>query len=506
MLEAASSTTPAAVRLRTVAVRGLLWLGGQRVGARILDQVFTVVLVRVLVPGDFGLVAMASIFTGILHLFTHMGISSAIIQRRDLDDEYLSTAFWANLSVGIVLFAVAAASSKLLGAFLREPLAGTLVIFLSFRFVIEATSVVQLALISRRLDYRTLSLRSWVATIVGGVIGVGMALHGMGAWSLVGQTLSISAIGTIAMYQATGWRPKFVFSWRKFTDLWSFSGPLLLSRVFGYAVRNTDNLLIGRYLGSVALGFYALAYTVFLIPVVEIDFPVSQVLFSTLSRLQGDADRLKRGFLLATKYVMMIALPMMVGLSLVASLFVEVVFGAKWLPSAPVMSILALAGFLQLMTSLGPSGLQAIGRTDLQMRWSMLSFVLYLPAFALGLRWGIVGVATGYFVVTAVLMPVQYGFVAHVLRVTAREMWATAYPIVIGCAVMTTVVGAAKWALMDIGAPKIITLVILVALGVVLYGTIMWTIQRQVIVRLLQIIREARSTPSGNQPSEANET
>ncbi len=505
MLETTRSTNPAVLRLRPAAIRGLLWLGGQRIGSRILDQIFAVILVRLLAPRDFGLVAMASIFTGILGIFTHMGISSAIVQRRDLDDEYLSTAFWANISVGIVLFAGAVASSKLLGTFLREPLAGTFVIFLSIRFVVEATSVNQLALISRRLHYHTLSLRSWVATIVGGLIGVGMASAGMGAWSLIGQTLGISVTGTLAMYQATGWRPKFVFSWRKFADLFSFSGPLLLSRIFGYSVRNVDNLLIGRYLGSVALGFYAFAYTVFMIPVVDIGFPVSQILFSSLSRLQEDPDRLKRGFLLTTKYVTMIALPMMVGLALVAPLFVEVVFGAKWLPSAPVMSILALAGFLQLMTSLGPSGLQAAGRTDLHMRWSLLAALLYPPAFALGLRWGIVGVAMAYFTLTAVLTPVQYWFVARAIGVTARDMWAAQFPIVIGCAVMAAVVGPVKWALMDIGASKILALVLLGVLGAVVYSIVMWSIQRQAIVRLFHILREVRSAPSARPLQKAEE-
>ncbi len=506
MVEMVPTSNPTMSRLRANAIHGVLWLGSQRIGDRILGQVFSIILVRLLVPRDYGLIAMASVFSGLLQLFTHMGISSAIIQRRDLDDEYLSTAFWANLGVGIVLFTLAAASSKFLGIFLREPLAGTLVIFLSCRFVIEATSITQLALISRHLRYRALSFRAWVATIVGGVIGIGMAYAGMGVWSLVGQTLGTSTTATIAMHQATGWRPKFVFSWRKFADLFSFSGPLLLSRFFGYSIRNVDNLLIGRYLGSVALGFYALAYTVFLIPVVDIGFPVSQVLFSSLSRVQEDADRLKRGFLLATKYVTMIALPMMVGLSLVAPLLVEILFGRKWLPAAPVMSILALAGFLQLMTSLGPSGLQAVGRTDLQMRWSILGALLYLPAFALGLRWGIVGVAIGYLAATAALTPIQYGFVARVLGVRAREMWAVVYPSVIGCAMMAAVVGPVKWVLMDIRLPRISMLALLIVLGALVYCMIMWNFQRQAVVRLLDIIREARSTPSGRQLRKAEET
>lgn len=489
-------------RIRTTAMRGVLWLGGQRMGSRILDQVFTIILVRLLLPQDFGVVAMASIFTGILSLFANMGVGAAIIQRRDLDDEYLSTAFWVNMTAGLALCALAGASSRLLAAFFKEPLVGPVVLALSLLFVIDAGSSTQAALFSRQMHYRTLTLRSMIATMIGGLVGVGMAYRGMGAWSLVGKMLSGSAASTIALYLATGWRPRFLFSRRKFIDIWSFSAPLLFSRLFGYSIGNSDNLLIGRYLGPAALGFYSRGYSTFLVPLLDIGVPVSHVMFSALSRLQGDLDRLKRGFLLSTRYVSMIVLPMLVGLSLVAPLFVEIVFGAKWLPAAPVMSILALAGCFQLMTSLGHSGLQAVGRTDLQLRWSFLSALVYIPAFGFGLRWGILGVATGYLLATAVLVPVQYQFIARVAKVTVSELWDAVSPGVIGCAVMAAVVVPVMWTLNGTGLAKAAVLALLVALGTVVYAAVIWGVQRQAVLRLRGIVLEALFPPTEPRPRE----
>ncbi|MGQ0549336.1 MAG: lipopolysaccharide biosynthesis protein [Armatimonadota bacterium] len=499
------SAGPTKPRLRSLAIKGMLWLSGQRIGGRLLDQFFTIVMVRLLAPRDFGLLAMAAVFTGVLGLFTHSGISGAIVQRRDIDDRYLSTAFWANIALGCILMIVAVIASRFIGLFMREPLAGPIMVALSTRLVFDAAASTQAAWMSRRMLYRALSLRPLFATIVGGTIGMIMAFKGFGVWSLVGQQLGGSVAGAIALFYAGGFRPRLTFSWEQFKDLWSFGGPLFLSRLFGYAVRNTDNLLIGRYLGSMALGFYALAYSVFLVPVVDIGFPMTQVMFSTLSRLQDDADRLKRSFLLATRYITMIALPMMVGLSLVAPLLVAIVFGATWLPAGMVMSVLALAGFLQLMTALGPSALQAMGRTDLHMRWALLSVFLYLPAFAIGLRWGVVGVATGYLVATMVLTPIQWGFVARVIGVTVRDIWAAIFPSVVGCAVMTAVVLPARIALIERAVPKSVTLTVLVLLGVATYGGITWMTQRQALIKLLRMLHETRGAPASPRLRKAEE-
>jgi PST family polysaccharide transporter len=236
-----------------------------------------------------------------------------------------------------------------------------------------------------------------------------------------------------------------------------------------------------------------MAYTIYLIPVNDVGL-VNTVMFSGFSRLQDDPHRFKRGLLLATRYVTIIGLPMMVGLSLVAPFVVEVFFGEKWLASAPVVSILAMAGFLQLILSLGPAALQGAGRADLRLRLSTLSMVLYLPAFALGLHWGISGVATGYLVATAIMTPVLYSYVARVVGVRPREMWEAIAPSLIGCAVMAGAVTGGRWAIGNVASlPKIVSLALLIILGIVVYGVVAWLIQRDVVLGLVRTVRDAVS-------------
>ncbi|MGH2403381.1 MAG: oligosaccharide flippase family protein, partial [bacterium] len=270
-------------------------------------------------------------------------------------------------------------------------------------------------------------------------------------------------------------------------------------------IRNTDNLLIGRFMGSAALGFYSLGYAVFLTPINDIGVIVNRVMLSALSRLQDDSDRLKRAFLLATQYVTLMALPMLVGIALVAVPFVETVFGPQWLPAAPVISILALAGFFQIMLTVGPSGLQAAGHPELQLRWYILSTLLYIPAFAIGLRWGIVGVASGYLAATCVLTPIQFGFVARVTGVTFREMWEAIHPSVIGSAVMAVSVASVSWMLAAAEVPKIAMLVLLVLLGAVVYVGIVWVVRRQTLLDLVQILRQVVPVAAGGTLKKAGE-
>ncbi len=501
--EGAQRETPAG-GLRSLAVRGMMWVGGDQIGRRVIDQIFAIILARLLAPKDFGLLALAAVFTSFLRIFGNMGLGASIVQRREVDDEYLSTAFWANLTAGLILTGIAAAVGALVGRWVNEPVVGVVLVVLSLRFVITAGGGTQLAIISRRMDYRVLALRSVVATIVGGVIGITMAYRGLGVWSLVGQELGMVTSGTILLYRATGWRPRFVFSRTKFRDLWSFGGKLQLSSLFTYMVRNIDNLLVGRYLGATALGFYAFGYTVFLAPLNDLGL-LNRVMFSALSRIQDDETRMKRGFLRATEYATMIVLPMMVGLSLVAPLVVEVLFGAKWLPSVPIIRLLSLAGFFQLIMTFGPITLQAAGRPDLRLQLAVLSALLYLPAFVVGLQWGIVGVAAGYLVATLVMFPILYRFVSRLMGLTFREMRRAVSASVVACTAMAAVVAPAMWALGGIaGVPKIVLLAALVTLGAVVYAGITWAIQRQAVLGLLRTIREAapRSRGPRSRPAE----
>lgn len=370
MRDAVTLTAPAfsVRRMRTAAAQGILWLSSERLGTRFSDQLFTIVLARLLSPREFGLIALATVFTGFLRTFTGMGLGPAIVQRKQLDAGHLSAAFWAEVTLAVTVVLVLAGALGLVSSIAGDPTVGVVTFALSFGFIIAESGAVPRAIILRGQDYRKLSMRTIAGTIAGGTVGVAMAVMGYGVWSLVGQILTAQATTTALIFVAAGWRPSLSFSRRKFLDLWSFGAPLVLARLLNFSVRNVDNLLVGRFLGSIALGFYSLGYTLFLAPIVDLVIIIHDVMMSSLAKLQDQSDRVKRAFLLATEYAALAAFPAMIGLALVAPFVVEVFFGSKWLPATPVVSVLAFSGVFTLALAVVPSALQAAGRPDLHMR------------------------------------------------------------------------------------------------------------------------------------------
>lgn len=473
-------------------VSGILWMGGARFGTRILEQSFTIVLVRLLAPGDFGLIAMAAVFTTMFNLFSDMGIARAVIQRRDVDDEYLSTAFWGNFASGIVLCALAVVAAEFIAEFFRQPLVAPVFAVLSLRFVFAGMNATQDAILSRQMKFSTITIRNIISIIVGGSLGVGVALGGGGVWSLVGQALGTAFTRTVVLWFATPWRPAFRFSWQKFRDLWHFGSRVLGGQVFSYVIKQSDNLLIGKILGPTLLGFYAFGYGMFLSPLVDIGLIVGRVIFPAFSLIQQDVERFRRGFLMATTYVTLFTLPALVGLFLVAPDLIPVLFGPKWLPSVPVVRVLLIAAILQLPTTLWAAVFMAKGRPDWLLKWGFVSACLYVPAFFVGLRWGIVGVATGYTISTAVLIPVQLQLVRRLVGFRMREYLGSIQNVAAASAFMAFCVVLIRSFLTVQGAHPALRLAAAVAVGVTTYGGVVALIQRDLITGLVQMVVDLR--------------
>jgi O-antigen/teichoic acid export membrane protein len=476
--------------IRAAAARGMLWLGAGRLSGQALDQLFALALARLLTPADFGLFALGSVFTSLFRIFAGMGFGRAIVQRAHVDNEYLSTAFWSNLAAGVVLFGVSIAAGEVIAIIAGTPAVVPVVIALSTRFIFAAGVVVQMAVLSRQMEFRSIAGRELLGAAAGGVVGVSIALAGGGVWSLVGQAVAMTGASTVLLWWAVPWRPAPVFSRAKFQDMWAFGWRVLASRSLQYLSRNMDNLLVGRFLGSAMLGYYALAYRILIFPLADVGVIVNRVAFAALSRLNEDRERLRDGYLEATRYVTLVIAPMMAGLALVAPWFLEAVFSPQWLPATTVLRILAVAGIAQGVVSIWPLVMQAAGRPELQLRWTLVAVCAYLPAFALGLRWGIEGVAAGYLVVTVLLTPLQMLYLRRIVPIRLAHVARALRPAMLGVGVMVAGMLPILRALAGTTWPVLIEFVILVGSGIVFYGATVWLTARREVLALLR----ARST------------
>ncbi|MFM6081168.1 MAG: lipopolysaccharide biosynthesis protein, partial [Dolichospermum sp.] len=195
-----------------------------------------------------------------VNLFLDQGFSQAIIQRRELEREHLDTVFWTNVSISALLTFISIASADLIAKFFTQPDLTSVIRWLSLRFLIGSLNNVQVAILQRNLNFKPLAIRSLIATLGGGVIGVSMALMGFGVWSLVCQQLANGIIQVLVLWTSSDWRPRLSFSPKHFRDLFSFGMNVLGINILNFVVTNGDNLLIGYFLGPVPLGYYNLAY------------------------------------------------------------------------------------------------------------------------------------------------------------------------------------------------------------------------------------------------------
>src|ERR1022692_2794566 len=300
-----------------------------------------VVLARLLGPKDFGLVGMVTAFTGILTLFRDFGLSSAAIQRTHVSDEQISTLFWINIFVGMLLGLLAVVGAPIIAAFYHEPRLVGVTAVLALGFLFNAAGVQHSVLLQRQMRFTALAVINTVGLIAGTAVGIGGARAGYGYWALVGMTLTIPLISTVGFWLTTAWVPGKPHRQTGIRSMLRFGGTVTLNGLVSYLANNVEKVLLGRFWGVDALGIYGRAYQLVNIPTDNLNFAAGEVAFSALSRLQDDPIRLKRYFLTGYSVVLALTLPMTIACALFADDVILVVLGPKWSAAVPLFRLLA---------------------------------------------------------------------------------------------------------------------------------------------------------------------
>ncbi len=451
--------------MRAKIASGLAWKVASQVFRQLSRVAVVVILARLLTPADYGLAAMVLVFSSLVLIFADLALGAALVQRQELSEADRSTVFWTSAAMGVAFMLLGIALSWPLAAFYGESDVQPLFAALSVSFLVTALGTTQSALMNREMQFRSLELRMMAGTLVGGTVGIVVALAGGGAWAIIAQQLAIALASTTLLWFFSPWKPRFMFSLDSLRSLAGFSVKVFGTRVLFYANRNLDNLLIGRFLGAASLGAYAIAYNVMLMPLARIAQPIVEVLFPAMSRIQDDRPRMAAMWLRANRMIGAITVPAMVGLMIVGPEFVATLFGAKWADAAPVIQILAWVGLLQSLQRLNSSVLQASDRAGALLRYSVIVLVASVIAFVVGIHWGIVGVAVGYAVSSTIVEPYYTWLTAHVLELKLADFLRSLAGVAQATVGMAAVLIATKLWLLSPDLPAGIRLLILVALG-----------------------------------------
>jgi len=408
--------------------RAFLWSAIDRFGQMGLQFIMGIVMARLLTPSDFGLVGMLAVFFGVALVIEDGGFGSALIQRKEITAEDKTSVFWLNVSSGVVLTLLLCAISPAVAVFFRQPVLKLLLCALSLQLFIQSFSLVQVALLARKLDFRTAAIVNTWATLVSGGIGIGSAVMGCGVWSLVFQKLSSSLFRTTGFWLLAPWRPRGRFSSRSIRSLWTYSSNLLASGLLDSVFTNIYNAIFGR-LGTVqTVGQFTTANQLQQGGAAMTTSVIGSVMFSQFSRHQENKEELKTQFRRTVRILACFHFPMMAGLSACAHTLVLCLFAEKWEGSVPFLRILSFVGMLYPLHALHLSVLKAQGRSDLHFRLEMIKIGMVLLMLTLTWQLGIMAITLGILIHSVLALAVNGYYTRRLLCYNWLEQVADLMP------------------------------------------------------------------------------
>ncbi len=476
--------------LRRRATAGARWIAAAT-GVRVATQfVQLAILARLLRVEDFGLMALVGVVIAFSKAFGDAGVSNAIIYYRNATRDELSSLYWLNVLSGLAVFAMVWVCAPAIARFYHQPLLTDLVRASSVVFVLGPLGRQFEVLSERDLHFRRLALIETLSVLVGATVGVILAWRGYGVWSLVFSTILQAVVSAFALAVVgwSTWRPRLRFVPRECRRFLHFGLYQMGERTLNLAGQNVDKLVIGALMGPALLGYYELAYRFVARPYQIINPIFTRVAFPVFSAVQGERDRLRKGFLELIDGVAAISMPVYLGMLAVAEPFIRVQLGTGYEPTIGLLQILAIYGLVASIGSPAGSLLMACGRADLGFYLNVLRTVLVLIGIWIGARWGLTGIAWSVVMVSVLVMfPVGLYLRRHLIDLGTRQYLSHLAPY-FWIALASAAAAVLAHTLVQWPSP-VLELFVLVIIGAAVYVGLLVSLERPRLNRVLALVR-----------------
>ena len=478
--------------LTAASAKGALWNGATYALSKALVLVSTIVLARLLVPDDFGLVGIGLLVINYLEIVNDFGVSAAVIQRRDDTDRSADVAFWVNMALGAVLTAIGLVAAPFIADFFQDGRASGIIQALSITFFIGSIGAIHESRLRRELAFRSRLVPELAKGIVKGVVAISFAAAGAGAWSLVWAQLASAVVGSALYWWAMPWRPSFVWDRTIARSLLGFGSQITAVGLLGTVLRNVDYILVGRWLGTRALGLYTLAFRLPQMIVEGVATIVGQVVFPAFSQLQDDPVRLRAALSRVLTVTSLIIVPLGLGIALISDPFIRVFYGPRWEPAISTMQLLAIYMVVQGISRNVGDLYKAIGRPGILTTLAAVKLVVTVPALVIAVPHGIVAVAATQVGAAAFATVLDLAMASRQVDLGWSDIVAMYGPAArAGTAMTIACVGVAAatgdW-------PSGARLAATVVTGAVSYGAVLWTFDRRHAVDLIALVRRRRGS------------
>ncbi|AWB56762.1 lipopolysaccharide biosynthesis protein [Colwellia sp. Arc7-D] len=423
--------------LKQIALRGVAWSLFDKILNQAGNFILLIYLSRILSPADFGLIAMLAIFLAVAQSLIDSGFSQALIQKsQSVTETDLSTVFYVNFVVAIILYCLLYVSAPFIATFYSQPELTSLSRVLFIVVIINAIALVPRSKLMIEVDFKTQGLINTVAMLVSTSVAIYMVHNDFGYWALVGMNLAKVLVNSILLIVYSKWYPKWLFSIESFKILFSFGSKLLIAGVIATTVQNLYSILIGRYFNATQVGYFQQGYNYTNMLSGTLTSVVQGVTFPIMTSIQEDKNRLIEMYTKVMGIVVFVTFPVLVGFAAVSEEFVLIFLGENWTPIIPILIVLSFARLVTPISSLNLNILNASGRSDLFLKTDLSKLPMTIIALFIAIPYGILGVAIAQLITTFISFFINAYYPGRLFGFGALEQLKQIFPIVISTFIM----------------------------------------------------------------------
>jgi len=451
--------------IKNKTLKGLFWSFFERIGSHLVSFLVSIILARLLMPEEYGIIAIVLVFVNICNVFINSSFSQALVQKKDADDTDFSSVFYFNIVFSVALYAILYFCAPVIARFYEMEVLSPVLRVLGVGLLFSSANSVQKAKVSRDMQFKKFFFSTLGGTLASAAIGIIMAYLGFGVWALVAQNLSNTIINTVILFITIKWRPRLLFSFSKLKVLFSYGWKILVASLISVLYEDFRSLYVGKLYSADDLAFYTRGKQFPHLIVDNINTSISSVLFPVISNKQGDISTVKGMTRRAIKTSAYILTPMLFGLAAVAEPLVLLLLTEKWLPCVPFLQILCINSALMPLQTANLQAINALGRSDISLKleivkkiFGFLMVLIFARISVIAMTWA--GVATG---IVALIMNISpnkklfgYGFIEQMKDIL--PFW-----------LMSGVMAACVTAVSLLNLPTTIELVVMVLIGAIVY-------------------------------------
>ena len=466
---------------------GLFWSFGERITAQLVSTIVTIVLARLLDPTHYGIISIVTVFITFCNVFVTSGMGSAIVQKKEVDDEDYNTAFFISLSIALVLYIILFFAAPFISAFYEMDELKWVLRVMALRLPLASVNTIQQAHVQREMRFKRFFVATLFGTVLSGFVGIGCAINGLGVWSLVAQYLTNTTVDTIVLFFVEKWIPKFQFSAKKAKSIFSFGWKVLATDLVYTVEEDIRSLIVGKVFGAADLAYYDQGKKYPSILVNNLNSAINKVMLPAYSRSQDDLDNLKEMLRKSIAVGIFVLAPILIGFAAVSDSFISVILTDKWMFCSPYIKIFCFIYLTRPLETACHQALLAIGRSDIVLRIMIAINIVALATVFIavfGFK-SVFLIAVGSLLSSLVSLACFMGYSNKLLAYRLKEQLEDIVPALFCSVVMGAIVYAIGLA--DIN--KICLLFLQVVVGGIVYVILAKLLKIQAFQYLLGVVR-----------------